>query len=193
MKCRLANNDLISNVECSGASYSTCRCAIVYRLITRLVITILHGSYFWRWSRKRLVRIKRSKFCNFWLYFSGFTFQGRRFTYVTKIRMQKNIGNLTTLLEPHNIGTHLKGIETSFQVVPLFLRSVHVRVSYITFWNSLKVPSVFKGLNFKDSFFEKNDRQIMVKKSWLTRPYRLHKQSFQCTQYAHFNDCTNRR
>jgi hypothetical protein len=22
---------------------------------------------------------------------------------------------------------------------------------------------------------------------------RLHKQSFQCTQYAHFNDCTNRR
>jgi hypothetical protein len=22
---------------------------------------------------------------------------------------------------------------------------------------------------------------------------RLHKQSFQCTQYAHYNDCTNRR
>jgi hypothetical protein len=32
----------------------------------------------------------------------------------------KNIGNFTTLLKPHNIGTHLKGIETSFQVVPLF-------------------------------------------------------------------------
>jgi hypothetical protein len=31
----------------------------------------------------------------------------------------KNIGNLTTLLKPRNIGTHLKGIETSFQVVPL--------------------------------------------------------------------------
>jgi hypothetical protein len=25
-----------------------------------------------------------------------------------------------TLLKPHNIGTHLKGIETSFQVVTLF-------------------------------------------------------------------------
>jgi hypothetical protein len=37
-----------------------------------------------------------------------------------KIRMQKNIGNFTTLLKPYNIGTHLKGIETSFQVVPLF-------------------------------------------------------------------------
>jgi hypothetical protein len=33
----------------------------------------------------------------------------------------KNIGNFTTLLKPHNIGTHLKGIETSFLVVPLFL------------------------------------------------------------------------
>jgi hypothetical protein len=33
----------------------------------------------------------------------------------------KNIGNFTTLLKPHNIGTHLKGIGTSFQVVSLFL------------------------------------------------------------------------
>jgi hypothetical protein len=33
----------------------------------------------------------------------------------------KNIGHFTTwLLKPHNIGTHLKGIETSFQVIPLF-------------------------------------------------------------------------
>jgi hypothetical protein len=32
----------------------------------------------------------------------------------------KNIGNYMILLKPHNIGTHLKGIETSFQVVPLF-------------------------------------------------------------------------
>jgi hypothetical protein len=39
-----------------------------------------------------------------------------RSTFVTKIRMQKNIGNLMTRLKPHNIGT-LKGIETSFQVV----------------------------------------------------------------------------
>jgi hypothetical protein len=35
----------------------------------------------------------------------------------------KNIGNFTTLLKPHNIGIHLKGIETSFQVVPLLLKS----------------------------------------------------------------------
>jgi hypothetical protein len=26
-------------------------------------------------------------------------------------------------LKPHNIGTHLKGIATSFQVVPLFLKA----------------------------------------------------------------------
>jgi hypothetical protein len=46
----------------------------------------------------------------------------------------KNIGNFTTLLKPHNnIGTHLKGIETSFQVVPLFLKSFHFWMSYITF------------------------------------------------------------
>jgi hypothetical protein len=41
----------------------------------------------------------------------------------------KNIGNFTTLLKPHKIGTHLKGIETSFQVVPLYLKSFHVWVS----------------------------------------------------------------
>jgi hypothetical protein len=45
----------------------------------------------------------------------------------------KNIDNFTTLLKPHNIGTHLKGIETSFQVVTLFLKSCHFWVSYITF------------------------------------------------------------
>jgi hypothetical protein len=45
----------------------------------------------------------------------------------------KNIGNFTTLLKPHNIGTHLKGIETSFQVVPLFVKSFYFWVSYITF------------------------------------------------------------
>jgi hypothetical protein len=45
----------------------------------------------------------------------------------------KNIGNLMTLLNPHNIGHHLKGIETSFQVVPLFLKSFQFLVSYITY------------------------------------------------------------
>jgi hypothetical protein len=45
----------------------------------------------------------------------------------------KTIGNLTTLLKPHNIGPHLKGIETSFQVVPVFLKSFHLWASYITF------------------------------------------------------------
>jgi hypothetical protein len=59
----------------------------------------------------------------------------------------KNICNFTTLLKPHNIGTHLKGIETSFQVVSLFFKSFHVWGSYIIFWNFLKIPSVLKGLN----------------------------------------------
>jgi hypothetical protein len=45
----------------------------------------------------------------------------------------KNIGNFTTLLKPHNIGTHFKGIETSFQVVPLFFKSFHFWASYINF------------------------------------------------------------
>jgi hypothetical protein len=38
----------------------------------------------------------------------------------------------------------LKGIETSFQVVPLFFKSFQFWVSYITFWNVLKIHSVFK-------------------------------------------------
>jgi hypothetical protein len=58
------------------------------------------------------------------------TLWGLRSTFVTQIKMQTNIGNFMTLLKPHNIGTHLKGIETSFQVVPLFLKSFHFWVSY---------------------------------------------------------------
>jgi hypothetical protein len=54
----------------------------------------------------------------------------------------KHIDNVMTLLKPHNIGTHLKGIDTSFQVAPLLLKSFHFWVSYITFWNFLKIPSV---------------------------------------------------
>jgi hypothetical protein len=61
-----------------------------------------------------------------------------------------NIGNFTTVLKPHNISTHLKGTETSFQVVPLFSKSIHFWASYITFWNFLKIPSVFKGENKLD-------------------------------------------
>jgi hypothetical protein len=56
------------------------------------------------------------------------TLYGLRSTFVTKIRMKINIGNFTTLLKP-NIGTHLKGIETNFQLVPLFLKSFHFWVS----------------------------------------------------------------
>jgi hypothetical protein len=48
-----------------------------------------------------------------------------------------------TLLKPHNIGTHLKGIERSFQVVPLFLKSFKLWASYITFLYFLNIPSVF--------------------------------------------------
>jgi hypothetical protein len=47
-------------------------------------------------------------------------------------------------LKPHNIGTHLKGIETKFQVVPFFLKSVHFWVNSIPFWNFLKIRSVLK-------------------------------------------------
>jgi hypothetical protein len=68
------------------------------------------------------------------------------FTLYGCLQNAKNIGHFSTPLKPHNIGTHLKGIETSFQVVPLFLKSFHFWVSYITFWNFLKIPSVFKGL-----------------------------------------------
>jgi hypothetical protein len=72
------------------------------------------------------------------------TLWGRRSTFVTKIRMPKQLVILR-LLKPHNIG-HLKGIETSFQVVPLFFKYFQFCASYITFWNFLKIPSVFKGL-----------------------------------------------
>jgi hypothetical protein len=61
----------------------------------------------------------------------------------------KNIGNFTTLLKPHSIGTHLKGIETSFHVVPLFFKSFHFWVSYITFWNVLKILSYFSCLSLQ--------------------------------------------
>jgi hypothetical protein len=54
-----------------------------------------------------------------------------------------------TLLKPNNIGTHLKGIETSFQVVLLFLKSFHFWVNYITFWNFLKMHSALNGLKAK--------------------------------------------
>jgi hypothetical protein len=68
----------------------------------------------------------------------------------------ENIGNFMTLLKPHNIGTHLKGIETSFQVVPLFFKSFYFWVSYITFCNVLKIHSVLKGLIHNASCFISN-------------------------------------
>jgi hypothetical protein len=45
------------------------------------------------------------------------------------------------LLKPYNIGTHLKGFETSFQVVPLFLSLFEIFSKYL---QSLKG---FKGLH----------------------------------------------
>jgi hypothetical protein len=47
-------------------------------------------------------------------------------TFVTKLSNAKNIGNFTTLLKPDNIGTHSKGIETSFWVLPLLAHHEHV-------------------------------------------------------------------
>jgi hypothetical protein len=52
---------------------------------------------------------------------------------------------MTELKPAHNIGTHLKGIETSFQVIPLLLKSFHFWVSYI-FEIFSRLPSVFKWL-----------------------------------------------
>jgi hypothetical protein len=60
----------------------------------------------------------------------------------------KNIGNFTTRLKPHNIGTHLKGIETSFQLVPLFLKSFHFWEFYLVYGANnvlvLALNSIFK-------------------------------------------------
>jgi hypothetical protein len=45
-----------------------------------------------------------------------------------------NIGYFTTPLKPHSIGTHMKGIETRFQVVPLFFEILPLLGEwYITF------------------------------------------------------------
>jgi hypothetical protein len=74
----------------------------------------------------------------------------------------KHIGNFMTLLKPHNIGMLLKGIETSFQVVPLFLKSFHFWGSFINFCNFLKIPSVFKGLKKFSRTFS------ATKMSWFT-------------------------
>jgi hypothetical protein len=49
-------------------------------------------------------------------------------------------------VKPHNMVAHLKGIETSFQVVPLFFKSFHFWVSYITFLKfSQNTFSLLKG------------------------------------------------
>jgi hypothetical protein len=53
-------------------------------------------------------------------------------------------------LKPHNIGTHLKGMEIIFQVVPLFLKSFHFWVSYITFCKfSQNTFSLYKELKLE--------------------------------------------
>jgi fumarate reductase subunit C len=50
-------------------------------------------------------------------------------------------------LKPYNIGTCWKGLRISFHLVPLFSKSFHFWVSFITFCNFLKIPSVLKELN----------------------------------------------
>jgi hypothetical protein len=56
-------------------------------------------------------------------------------------------------LKPHNIGTHLKGIETSFQVEQLFLKSFNfwelyhfLKFSQNTFIKGLMPETVFEQL-----------------------------------------------
>jgi hypothetical protein len=51
------------------------------------------------------------------------TFKTRGVYFWHQNQNAKNIDNFKTLLKPHNVGTRLKCIETSFQVVPLFLTS----------------------------------------------------------------------
>jgi hypothetical protein len=79
-----------------------------------------------------------------------------------------NIGNFTTLLKPHNIGAHLKGIETSFQLVPLFLKSFHFWVSYITVWNFRKI-SVSKDTRYFErlSRSDRTDSKMNTFCNWL--------------------------
>jgi hypothetical protein len=56
--------------------------------------------------------------------------------------MQKNIGNLMITLKPHNIGTHLKGIETSFQVVTIIFEILPLLGELYHF---LKITSVLRA------------------------------------------------
>jgi hypothetical protein len=56
-------------------------------------------------------------------------------------------------LKPYNIGSCWKGLRISFHVVPLLSKSFHFWASFITFWNFLKKPSVFKGL--RKNYFKK--------------------------------------
>jgi hypothetical protein len=69
-------------------------------------------------------------------------------------QIPKNIGNFTTPLKPHNIGTHLKDIETSVQVVLLFMKSFHFWVSYILY-NFLKFSQYIFSLLQTVGIFEK--------------------------------------
>jgi hypothetical protein len=86
--------------------------------------------------------------------------------YRLAIGESKNFGNFTTLLKAHNIDTHLKGIETSFQVIPLFLKSCYVWASYIGFWNFLKIPSVFKGLTDGAASRVTLDSVVAIPQEW---------------------------
>jgi hypothetical protein len=76
----------------------------------------------------------------------GFNPSGTEVSFCHQNQNVKNIGSFTTLLKPHNIGTHLKGIEPSLQVVPLFLKSFWA--SYITLskYHFLKIPSDFRAI-----------------------------------------------
>jgi hypothetical protein len=70
-----------------------------------------------------------------------------------------------------NIGAHFKSIETSFQVVPLSLKSFHFWVNCITFWNFLKIPSVKIDLqeNYRDTCTP--DQKDMTNRMLLIDPW----------------------
>jgi hypothetical protein len=60
-------------------------------------------------------------------------------------------------LKPYNIGTCWKGLWISFHVIPLFSKSFHFWVSFITFCNFLKIPSILKGLNYMYFLLQANN------------------------------------
>jgi hypothetical protein len=88
---------------------------------------------------------------------------GRRSTFVTKIRMQNILIIIWWLLKLHNIGTHLKGIETSFifEILPL-LGVISLFEIFSKYFQSLKGYLIFTAQVYQDYFFLLEQYQIVT-------------------------------